>query len=269
MRDLASRIVVAVPLLVAVLAAAYFDDWWLFAVALVAAILALHELYSLVRPLRPLVLAGYTGVVVGLLGAHLGGVEWLLAGLLSTFVFAFGLYGIAETRQSGTVTIAATILGAFWVGAGIGHLILLRDIGGDDDYLGRLAVFTVLLAVWAGDTAAYFAGKLLGRHKLAAIMSPGKTWEGFVAGFAASVLVAFFALYQDRDEFLEIWEALVLGAVIALSGTVGDLFESAVKRDMQVKDTGRLLGGHGGVLDRIDSLMFASVAGYYTIVALH
>ena len=167
------------------------------------------------------------------------------------------------------MTIATTILGAFWVGSGIGHLILLRDIGGDDEYLGRLSIFTVLLAVWAGDTVAYFAGKLLGRHKLAAVMSPGKTWEGFVAGFAASVLVAFFALYQDREEFLAIWEALVLGAVIALAGTIGDLFESAVKRDMQVKDTGRLLGGHGGVLDRIDSLLFASVAGYYAIVALH
>ena len=266
MRDLAGRILVAVPLLVAVLAAAYFDGWWLFGVAAIAALLALHELYTTIRPLRPLVLAGFAGVLVGLLGAELGGAGWLFAGLLSTFVFAFGLYGVAETRQSGTVTIASTILGAFWVGTGIGHLILLREIG--DDYTGRLAIFTVLLAVWASDTAAYFAGRLVGRHKLAAVMSPGKTWEGFVAGFAASVLVAFFALYQDRESFLKIWEALVVGAVLALAGTVGDLFESAVKRDMQVKDTGRLLGGHGGVLDRIDSLLFASVAGFWTIVAL-
>ena len=267
MRDLAGRILVAVPLLVAVLAAAYFGGWWLFAVAAVGSIVALHELYSTIRPLRPLVLAGYAGVVVGLIGAEVGGLEWLLAGLLSTFVFAFGLYGVAETRQSGTVTIASTILGTFWIGAGIGHLLLLREAGADD-YLGRLAIFTVLLAVWANDTAAYFAGRMIGRHKLAAVMSPGKTWEGFVAGFAASVLVAFFALYQDREEFLEIWEALLLGAVIAVAGTIGDLFESAVKRDMQVKDTGRLLGGHGGVLDRIDSLLFASVAAFYTIAAL-
>jgi phosphatidate cytidylyltransferase len=267
MRDLLGRVVVAVPLLVAVLAAAYFDGWWLFGVAAIGAILALHELYTTIRPLRPLLPAGFAGVLVGLVGAELGGAEWLLAGLLSTFVFAFALYGIAETRQSGTVTIASTIFGAFWIGAGIGHLILLRDIG--DEYLGRLSIFTVLLAVWAGDTAAYFAGRLFGRHKLAAILSPGKTWEGFVVGFAASVLVVFFALYQDRDRFLEIWEMLLLGAVIAIAGTIGDLFESAVKRDMQVKDSGRLLGGHGGVLDRIDSLLFVSVAGYYTIVALH
>ena len=117
--------------------------------------------------------------------------------------------------------------------------------------------------------AAFFAGKLFGRHKLARVLSPGKTWEGFVIGTVVCVLVAFFALYEDRDTFLSIWEAIVLGTVIALASTVGDLFESAVKRDMQVKDSGRLLGGHGGVLDRIDSLLFASVAGYYTIVALH
>jgi phosphatidate cytidylyltransferase len=89
-----------------------------------------------------------------------------------------------------------------------------------------------------------------------------------VVGTGASVAVAFFALYDDRDEFLAIWEALVLGAVIALAGTIGDLFESAVKRDMDVKDSGRLLGGHGGVLDRIDALLFAAPAAYFAILAL-
>jgi phosphatidate cytidylyltransferase len=267
MRDLLGRVVIAVPLLVAVLAAAYFGGWWIFAAVVVGAVLALHELYSLVRPLRPLVLAGYAGVAAALLGAHLGGAVWLLGGLLTTFLFAFALYGIAETRQSGTVTIAATILGAAWIGTGLGTLVLLRDT--DDEYLGRLAILTVLIAVWAGDTAAYFAGRLFGRHKLASVLSPGKTWEGFVVGTITCVAVAFFALYQDRDEFLQIWEALVLGGVIALAGTMGDLFESAVKRDMQVKDTGRLLGGHGGVLDRIDSLLFAAPAAYFTVLALH
>jgi len=266
MRDLAGRVVVAVPLLVAVLAAAYFDGWWLFGVAAVAALLALHELYTMIRPLRPLVLAGYAGAFAGLLGAELGGVEWLFAGLLTTFVFAFALYGIADTRQSGTVTIASTVLGAMWIGAGLGHLLLLRDYG--TEYFGRLSIFTVLLAVWAGDSAAYFAGRLLGTHKLARVLSPAKTWEGFVAGTTATLLVAFFALYQDREAFLSIWQALVLGGVIAAAATVGDLFESAVKRDMQVKDSGRLLGAHGGVLDRLDAFLFVAPAAYYVILAL-
>jgi phosphatidate cytidylyltransferase len=104
---------------------------------------------------------------------------------------------------------------------------------------------------------------------MAPTLSPGKTWEGFLIGSLAGIFVAFVALYQDRDHYLAIWQALVLGLVVVLAAAAGDLFESMLKRDMQVKDTGRLLGGHGGVLDRIDSLLFASVAGYYTIVALH
>ena len=190
------------PLLVAVLAAAYFDGWWLFAVAAVGAILALHELYGRsarcgrsCSPASPECCSGSS--------ARSSADRSGSSRALSVFVFAFVLYGVAETRQSGTVTIATTVLGAFWIGAGIGHLILLREIG--DDYLGRLSIFTLLLAVWAGDTAAYFAGRLFGRHKLAAVMSPGKTWEGFVVGSLATILVVFFALYQDREEFLEIW----------------------------------------------------------------
>jgi phosphatidate cytidylyltransferase len=193
----------------------------------------------------------------------MGGVAWLLGGVMLTLLLAFVLQGFAGTRQSATVAIGSTLLGAAWVGLGLAHVILLRDLPAH----GRLAVFTVLLAVFAADTLAYFAGRLVGRHKLAPKLSPGKTWEGFVAGTAAAVAVAFFALYEDRDVFLSIPQALTLGAAVALAAAFGDLFESALKRDMGVKDTGRLLGGHGGVLDRIDSHLFAAPAAFYLILA--
>jgi phosphatidate cytidylyltransferase len=96
-------------------------------------------------------------------------------------------------------------------------------------------------------------------------VSHGKTWEGFAFGTAATVFVTFVALY-DQD-FLSIWESLVLGAVLAIAAPLGDLFESMLKRDMQVKDTGTLLGGHGGVLDRIDALLFAAPTAYFCILA--
>ena len=259
-----SRIVVTVVGLPVVLYLVWLGGWWLFALVAVAATLALHELFWIARPLRPLVLAGYAGALLALLGAWLGGATWMTAGFATTLLFAFVLKGISQTRQSLTVAVGTTVLGAGWVGLGLGHVVLLRAISPTDD--GRLAVFTVLLAVFASDTVAYFAGLLVGRHRMAPTISPGKTWEGLIAGTTIAILVPFFAMYNS--DFLDIWRSLVLGAVIAVSAPLGDLFESAVKRDLQVKDTGRLLAGHGGVLDRIDSLLFAAIASYYTILAL-
>jgi phosphatidate cytidylyltransferase len=251
--------VVGLPLVLLIVSA---GGWWLFALAGVAAILALHEYALMIRSLRPVILAAYAGALLSLLGARLGGLEWAVAGFLSTMVLAFLLHWIATTRQSATVAIASTVLGAAWVGLCLAHLLLLREIP-----RGELAMFTVLLAVWAGDICAFFAGRLIGRHKLAPALSPGKTWEGFLFGTAATIFVAFDALYKRH--YLSIGQSILLGAVIAIAAPLGDLFESALKRDMQVKDSGRLLAAHGGVLDRIDSLLFAVVASYYLLRAFH
>jgi phosphatidate cytidylyltransferase len=148
------------------------------------------------------------------------------------------------------------------VAGGLGCLMLLRGI----PVHGRLVIFTVLIAVFADDTAAYFVGRTIGRHKLAPTISPGKSWEGFVGGTVAAMAVAFFAMYDQS--YLTNLEAVALGAVIALSSTLGDLFESAIKRDLGVKDSGRLLAGHGGVLDRIDSILWAGPAAFYLVLAV-
>ena len=259
-----SRIAVTIVGLPVVLGAVWLGGWWLVALLAIAALVALHEYYSMVRPLRPLVLAGYAGAVLALVGAKLGGVEWMLAGFLATLLFAFVLYGVATTRQPATVAISSTVLGPAWVGLGLGYVILLRGLGSESD--GRLAAFAVLLAIFADDTLAYFVGRFVGRHRLAPTLSPGKTWEGFVAGTAAAIFVAFVTLY--KHDFLPGWRPVVLGAVVALAGAAGDLFESVLKRDMGVKDSGRILAGHGGVLDRLDAPLFAAVAGFYAILAL-
>jgi phosphatidate cytidylyltransferase len=245
-----------------VLVVVWAGGWWLFALAALVALVALHEFYGMARPLRPLVPAGYIGAVLALVGERAGGVQWMLGGFFATYALAFLLKGLAETRASATASVSATVMGAGWVSLGLGHLMLIRDIPAH----AVLATFAVLLAVWANDTFAYFGGRLLGRHKLAPTTSPGKTWEGFVAGTIACVFVTFVAFYEDQD-FMPVWQALVLGGVIALAGPVGDLFESALKRDMQVKDTGRILGAHGGMLDRVDAVLFASVASFYTLLA--
>ena len=258
-----SRLAVIAAGLPIVLGSAYLGGWFLFALTAVAGLVALHEFYRLARPLRPLVLAGYGGAVAGLLGAQVDGGAWLTGGFLLTFVLAFVFAAVSETRQSTTVAVAATVLGAGWIGLGLGHLILIRAL----DPNGRLAVITVLLTVFAADSVAFLVGRFAGRHKMTPVVSPGKTWEGFTAGAIAGVFTTFLALYKE-DLFDQTWRALVLGAVIVAAATLGDLFESILKRDLGTKDTGRILLGHGGVLDRIDSLLFAAPAAYFTILAL-
>jgi phosphatidate cytidylyltransferase len=265
MTGIVSRVVVGVVGLPVVLGLVWVGGWWLFALAALAAVIAVHEFVMMARPLRPLAPAAYLGVVLALVGAETGGVVWLVGGFLATFAFAFILNAVATTRAPATAAIGATVLCAAWVGLGLGHLLLLRGMQAQP----RLLAFTVLLVVFAADTFAFFAGRLAGRHKLAPTLSPGKTWEGLVGGSLVALFVAFVALYPDRDSYLTIWQALVLGVVIVVAALAGDLFESMLKRDLAVKDTGRLLGGHGGVLDRLDALLFAAPAAYYLVLGFH
>jgi phosphatidate cytidylyltransferase len=256
-----SRIAIGAVGLPVVLGLAWLGGWWLLALAAVAGVVALHEFYALARPMRPVVLAGYAGMLLTLVGAGRGGLAWMAAGFLVTLPVAYVLKGFGDTRAALVVSVATTLFGAAWVGFGLAHLLLLRDIPEH----GRLAIFTVLIAVFASDTAAYFGGRLFGRRKLAPAISPGKTWEGFFFGSAAAIFATWICLYKAG--FVGTGRALVLGAVIALVGPLGDLFESSLKREAGVKDSGRLLAGHGGVLDRLDAHLLVSIAAFYLLAA--
>jgi phosphatidate cytidylyltransferase len=264
MSNAASRVVVGLIGLPIVLGVVYLGGWWVFGLAAVVAAIALHEFWLLARALAPLAPAGHIGAALALVGAEVGGVGWMIGGVLTTFLLAFALKAISDARQAATIAISGTVMGALWIGGGLAFLILIRDL----PVHGRLAAMSVLLAVWAGDTFAYAGGRLVGRHKMAPRTSPGKTWEGFVFGTVATIFVAFVALhYQKHGYYLTIGQSIVVGVVIAIAAPAGDLFESLLKRDMDVKDTGRVLGGHGGMLDRIDALLFAAPAAYFTILA--
>ena len=168
------------------------------------------------------------------------------------------------TRERDGVTrgIAITVLGVTWIGLSLGHGILLRELPH-----GTALVIDVLLATFLGDTASHLVGTAIGRTKLAPRISPSKTVEGLAAGVlvgTAAVLVAAL-LFQD---WLQPWQAVVIGLAASVAAPAGDLFESLLKRDLGVKDTGRFFGAHGGVLDRIDAVLFAAVAGYYASLAV-
>jgi phosphatidate cytidylyltransferase len=259
-----SRIFVSIVLLPLVIGLVYLGGWWLFLLALVAGVIALHELYTLARALRPLLLAGYLGLVATLLGQQLGGLQWMSGGIAATLLLSFLVFGLSHERPSATASFGLTLLGVLWVGGGLGFLLLVRDLPNN----GFWALIAVLFTVFAADTAAYFVGRTVGRHRMAPVISPGKTWEGLVAGMGAGMLAAFLILYRDRDDFLTIPETLLLGAAVTFASVFGDLFESAIKRDFEIKDSGRLLGGHGGMLDRIDALLWAGPAAYFVVLAV-
>jgi phosphatidate cytidylyltransferase len=263
LNNFVSRLLVTAVGLPLVLGLLWLGGWWLFALVAIAAFIGVHEFVTTARPLRPLAPAVYCGVLLALVGARSGGVAWLLAGFLTTFALGFLLHILSSTRAPTTAAVGSTVLGSAWIGLGLGFVLLLRQMHTE----GRLIAFTVVLSVFASDSLAYLAGRVAGRHKLAPRLSPKKTWEGLAGGVAAGVFVSFIALYDTRHRYLSVWQAIVLGLAVVAAAVVGDLFESALKRDLEVKDTGRLLGGHGGVLDRVDALLFAAPAAYFLVAA--
>ncbi len=155
-----------------------------------------------------------------------------------------------------------TIGGILYIGWLLSHLVALRDL---DD--GRNWIFFALFTTFASDTAAFFTGRALGKHKLAPHISPGKTWEGAIGGILGAIIVSlFFILPTPLILHLSCGQAVLLGLLVSIFGQLGDLVESLFKRNMGVKDSGTLLPGHGGFLDRIDSVIFAGIVVYYCAV---
>jgi phosphatidate cytidylyltransferase len=265
---LASRIAFAVPLAAVAIYAAVAGGWALTALALAMALVALHEFYAMAQDLRPVTIAGFAGVAGVVVATHVAGVVWAVAALVATMLFAFWLTAVSDVRQRALVRLSATAFGVVWIGFGAAFVVAVRDVGGPADW-GRVLLLAVLIGVWASDIAAYFGGRLFGSRRLAPGISPGKTVEGFVIGLVVGAAAVFFWVYdQPRGDPISPANAVELALVIALAAPAGDLFESFLKRDMGVKDSGRLLGEHGGVLDRIDAVLFAGAAAYFLCLAI-
>ena len=185
--------------------------------------------------------------------------------LLTSLVVLPLIWLLLQRQKDGAVAgWVWTVAGILYIGWLLGYLVALRGLDG-----GRNWVFLTLFATFASDTAAFFTGRALGRHKLAPDISPGKTWEGAVAGGVGAILMSLlFTLPTPLQLPLSWGQAIVLGLLVSVFGQLGDLAESLFKRNMGVKDSGNLLPGHGGLLDRVDSIVFASVVAYYYAIWL-
>ena len=258
MSDLVNRIAVAIPLAIAAIAATYFGGPAMLALALVACALALDEFFRMARPLRPVAICGFLGAFGMVLAADLWGIGWSLAAAGALLPVTFLVVAGVAARESALTSIAVTVFGALYVGMGIASLVASRGLHESGvDRFGFNLVLAVMLGTFAGDSFAYFGGRLVGKHRLAPAISPNKTVEGFVIGLIFGAAACWFTLYRHGFSPLE---AAGVAVAVALAAPLGDLFESFLKRDLGVKDSGTLLAGHGGVLDRIDGLLFAGAA---------
>ena len=219
------------------------------------------ELARMARLPLPAAAPGALAVAAAPLLALDGG-GTLALGLAVALVPAAGLAAALAPPGRRRLAAAVTVGGIVWLGACLGHAVLLRELAH-----GAGLVIDVLLAVFLGDTAAQLFGTAFGRHRLAPAISPNKTVEGLAAGLVVgtAACVLYGAAFQD---WLSSTDALLLGLACAVAAPVGDLLESAIKRRAGVKDSGRLFGAHGGVLDRADAAMAAALVGYYVASAV-
>lgn len=259
--DLLMRILVAIPL--AALAVAVIDVGGIvFAVFMIAIGWAcLHELYRMLDRWRPVSIVGFASLAAMVLAARRGGQRDLVLVAIITVPVLFA-FVVARGQPRPSVSIAGTLLGVYWIGIAVTLAVLLRELPH-----GKAVIIDVLLGTFIGDTAAYIGGRIFGRRPLAPRISPRKTVEGLVIGALAAILTVLLAA-QFQTSWLTQGHALLLGLTVAVFAPVGDLFESVIKRDAGAKDTGRLLGPHGGVLDRADAALFTMAAAYYVWLAV-
>lgn len=254
--------IIAVPLLY--MAVAYSSSW-LFALLVGGTVLfALWELLTLYLGSRgslPAKLVAGGGALSILLVMYDGRYPMLhWSGLVLTLLLLYGFFRDPQHMRDRLPQGGFYVFAMGYVAILLGHFILLRHLE-----QGVAVVFFVLIVTWLADTGGYVFGRAFGRHRLAPVLSPNKTMEGFLGGILFSLTGAAICQIWFFS-FVSLPQSLFLGFLLAVCGTLGDLTESAIKRSVQVKDSGTLIPGHGGVLDRIDSLLLSAPGFYYYAV---
>lgn len=232
-----------------------FSEWTYFLLFLGLALLGVLEFYRLVKPLgiKPnqsigIISGGFFYIAIFLIEKEIMPAELLY--LFPPIIFLTLVLELYRKQEQPFTNIAFTLLGVLYVAVPFGLLHKLGYLQGEYSWQPILGL---LLLIWASDTGAYIAGKTFGKHKLFPRISPGKTWEGWIGGTVLAIVVAWAISFPFDD--LELYQWLGAAIIVSVFGVLGDLVESLLKRSLSVKDSGTLLPGHGGILDRFDSLL--------------
>lgn len=259
--DTGMRIVVAIPLAVAAVLLVAAGGWVLAVGLVVVGGICLHEFYDLVEPRKPVRAAGFLMLVASLAAAQAGGLQAVFLVSWAAIPVTFALIVARPNMGDSGDSVFVTVFGVWWIALALAQALLLRGLEH-----GGGVLLIALICVFATDIGAYFGGRSFGQRPLAPRLSPRKTVEGLMVGAACGVVAAVAStLYA---EWLDLGSALAIGLVVAALAPAGDLFESMLKRDAGAKDTARLLGPHGGLLDRLDGVIFAVVGAYWVWLAI-
>jgi phosphatidate cytidylyltransferase len=249
--------IVAIPI---VLVFVWFGGWWAFAASALVVVLGINELHTMMihEGYRPMIGVSLVLSLLFLLAAMFPQLRLTLLeiGLSIAVLVSFPLLFFRKKLEGAMLDWSLTLAIAIYLGWPMSLFPQLRgyEVGFSP---GLWWILIVLLGVWGFDTGAFFSGRFFGRHKLAPKISPAKTWEGVIGGMIFSI--AFSLLLTVIPLKLPWYLAIFLGILIGVAATLGDLAESLIKRQTHVKDSGHFMPGHGGILDRVDSILFAVI----------
>jgi phosphatidate cytidylyltransferase len=259
---------VGVPLIIL---AIWFGDPWITLFIAAAALAGTYEFYHMANFDRrePLLYLGLLWTLALVLSPHYRNPDLLPVVVTAAMLASLICLLLRPSREKAFHEWAWTIVGALYVGWMLSYWLNLRGL---ED--GRNWVYLAMLTTFANDTGAYFIGRARGKHKLAPAISPAKTWEGAIGGLVSAILAAIVVAMVLKLISVELgapfafgyWQIIILGFLVGLFAQLGDLVESLLKRKMGVKESGNLLPGHGGVLDRFDSLIFVGAVVYYYVI---
>lgn len=258
-----TRLISGIVLVIIALATIISGSWILFFTLLAVSLIGMRELYKVMKVsdehVTVLELVGYLGAVLYYIAmkadfGNYGTMAIIISMILILFVYVFG-YPKYHAEQ-----VMAAFFGVVYVAVMLSFIYLTRSLPD-----GKFLVWLIFLCSWGCDTCAYCVGMLIGKHKMAPVLSPKKSIEGAVGGVAGAALLGVIYAAATQGKMAEYALICAVGALISM---VGDLAASAIKRNQNIKDYGKLIPGHGGILDRFDSMMFTAPAIYFVILFL-
>lgn len=276
MKNVITRAITGLLYVAVIIGAIMGDSWWFWGLTTILAILAVNEFNRITNKN----FVSNTTALLDIIGAALLSTATAsMTGLcypkfaifsgLGYFLYLLLRFIIQLYVQDGNPLshLAHSILGQVYIAVPLSLLNIMYVA------YGKYLVLAMFILIWLSDTGAFCVGSLIGKHKLFERISPKKSWEGFFGGLVFCLIAPTVFIYGFGSDFMgmNIWSMLGLGAVVCVSATWGDLIESLIKRSLQVKDSGHLLPGHGGILDRIDSLLLVipAVLFYLTCLQLY